>query len=144
MGNSISNHRLTPHNISECFNLDGQFDMELYFLYRRNSAQHADMEVLPTIVDHCCQLASKEMEEDDKTRPFVQQNREIQYLKVRNLLGDLVQMTPLNSVWYLNYVSHPKPEVKKWAALFCRRFCMLYESFLELVEMDKDSNLFDR
>ena len=53
-------------------------------------------------------------------------------------------MTPLNPVWYLNYVSHPKPEVKKWAALFRRRFCMPYESFLELVDMVKDSNLFDR
>ena len=59
-------------------------------------------------------------------------------------MGNSISNHRLTPQCYLNYVSHPKPEVKKWAAQFRQRFRMPYESFLELVEMVNDSNLFDR
>jgi hypothetical protein len=35
MGNSISQHRLVPNSLLECFDKDGQFDVDLFMLFRR-------------------------------------------------------------------------------------------------------------
>jgi hypothetical protein len=35
MGNSISQHRLVPNSLLECFDKDGQFDVDLFMLFGR-------------------------------------------------------------------------------------------------------------
>ena len=42
-------------------------------------------------------------------------------------------MTPQHTVWYQSYILNPKLECKKWQQLFCYRFRMPYQSFLDLV-----------
>jgi hypothetical protein len=35
MGDTISQQRLVPSSLLECFDKDGQFDIELFMLFRR-------------------------------------------------------------------------------------------------------------
>ena len=51
------------------------------------------------------------------------------------------KMTYCHSLWYQNYIINPQPQKRWWCKLFCLRFCLPYQSFLDLVELCKESKI---
>jgi len=51
MGNSISQQRLVPNSLLECFDREGNFDVKLFFLYEWQER-----------LEKCYKLAEEEME----------------------------------------------------------------------------------
>ena len=53
-------------------------------------------------------------------------------------------MTYKHSLWYQNYVLNAQPEKVWWRRIFCQRFQLPYENYIELVDMCKDSPAFSQ
>ena len=62
MGNSISNQRLVPNTLIECFNRDGEFDFELYLLFKRDERARESTDELDEQLTLCYELVEEEME----------------------------------------------------------------------------------
>ena len=63
-------------------------------------------------------------------------------LRSRNEEGELVPITPRDTQWYINYVSHPQVNNNRFRKKFRRRFRMSYDSYLEHLEDVKECPLF--
>jgi hypothetical protein len=68
MGNSISQHRLVPNSLLECFDKDGQFDVDLFMLFQRNQSA-ARVDVWEQKLTECLELAEEEMAADKEGHP---------------------------------------------------------------------------
>jgi hypothetical protein len=60
MGNSVSTSNLTPKSLLQCIDEEGEFDEELYALYRRAKRQKKTED--DGLLDDCASLAAEEME----------------------------------------------------------------------------------
>ena len=58
--------------------------------------------------------------------------------------GIWLKMTYKHSLWYQNYVLNAQPETVWWRRIFCERFWLPYENYIELVDMCKDSPAFSQ
>ena len=63
MGNSISRQGLQPTSLLQCFDSNGQFDVELFLLYRRSLQKRKAMDLVEERLVECYELA-----EDEKNR----------------------------------------------------------------------------
>jgi hypothetical protein len=143
MGNSISQQQLVPNSLLECYDKDGQLDIDLLFLYRRK--RRADrVDVLEEKLAECLELAEEEMEADKEDHPVRNRRMKANPLMCRNDEGDLVPLRPKGSTWYAIYVESPNLDSDKFHKKFRKRFRTPYSHFLELVDMAKKSDLFKR
>jgi hypothetical protein len=144
MGNSASTLSLTPRTFLACFDEDGNFDEELYWLYRRRNRQH-DLDELDCILDDCIYLAETEMREETECgKPRSRRAMKSRYMRTRNDAGDIVPLLPKDTVWYRLYVTTPDLDNPKFHQKFRRRFRLPHDSFCELVTWVREDDLFAR
>jgi hypothetical protein len=114
MGNSISQHRPVPNSLLECFDKDGQFDVDLFMLFRRNQSA-ARVDVWEQKLTECLELAEEEMAADKEGHPGQNPRRtKASPLMCRNDEGVLVPLRPKGSTWYAIYVEPPQLDNKKF------------------------------
>lgn len=56
--------------------------------------------------------------------------------------GNIVSITPKSTSWYFTYILNPQLESPLFHARFHRRFCLPYNSYIELLQQVKEHELF--
>jgi hypothetical protein len=149
MGNTISQHVLTPKSLLHCFNSDGEFDNELLLQYRHYLLQQ------PSLCNHVfnslVNAAISEAEEETSIDNDQQRSNRKQRSCFRNQInlqrledGTIIPVEPTGSTWYIAYVLSPSLDDPKFVERFRRRFRCKYSSYLTILELVKDCPMFDR
>jgi hypothetical protein len=121
MGNSVSTSNLTRKSMRQCIDEEGDFDEELYALYRRAKRQKTKQEEL-NLLDECTCLAAEEME---FTPPSICKQPCHQKIidKTRDDVGNLIKVTPKKSSWWYQCVEVPIVKEVKFQQNFHLWFC---------------------
>jgi hypothetical protein len=141
MGNSTSTSSVTPTSLMHCINASGEVDTDEYLLYRR-AKRLKRVSQKEVIVQSCVDLANEEIKQNPPTRKRSCLRRSL--LLYRNEAGDLKEVTPRMTAWYIMYVDAPDLESAKFRKKFRRRFRCKHDGFLQITSLVKDSGLFDR
>ena len=122
-------HRNFPTmSLSACYQTeDGVLDVERYKKRRRMQNEE---EYWPDDFDDATNKTKKKR---SKKRPILARRTET---------GELEEIPPTQSMWYILYVSAANVECKRFQHKFRRRFRMPYATFLELVMDAKAGNWF--
>ena len=122
-------------SILDCFDEDGEVDMQKVLLVQRTQMQEMD-----EFDEWVAALAEEEEAEEEATvadAKSVATNRSKRSVKKHNTLlcrntdGTVKPLTWDKSLWYLNYIENPRPNDSKWNEKFRKRFQMPFEAFVE-------------
>ena len=131
MGNSISSLHLIPTSLLECFNRSGEFDVQLYSLYRRHRRQVDEIDALLT---EAFDAAMDEIQCLDNKEPRQRsvKKRRIEYQDP--ITGEARELVPEMSSWYVMYIQSPQLSKRRWRKKFRRVSLILsfayYQSLL--------------
>ena len=130
----------------QCFDSNGQFDVELFLLYRRSLRKRKAMDLVEERLVGCYELA-----EDEKNRKSLtsgpSQKRSVKALAAcytHDANREIFPLSPCGTVWYHYYVLRPPVHDNNFQNKFRRWFRLPYEKFLEVFAQAKQSPLFRR
>jgi hypothetical protein len=152
MGNSESKEdngddfspNLMPRNLLDCVDLDGQINLESYWLFRRRRRQEQDEDDISELLSRCFMEAEQEMVIDCSEPSNRRRRMKRDFLNYRNLHGEVVPLTWEVSSWYTQYINSPNLESPKFHDKFRRRFRMPYATFVEFMDEVKQDPIFVR
>jgi hypothetical protein len=150
---SVSSLHRIPQSPLECINPDtGEFDMDLFLLYRRRSELDESFEELQAIIDN---------DEDDDEDEYMNTNdangistprlkknsrrvkeRQEQRIYRCPIDGKIKALGPKNTPWFTEYIESPNIMSQKFQRKFRRRFRMSYTSFTKHLREVKGSHYF--
>jgi hypothetical protein len=141
-----------PIDEAECYMDDGTLDLNMLdtFIEREDEEKSVKRDVLALTTYLLCKMREKEDEEArTATSKGCSQNKKLKRTttRLRNVkvfqdptTGELRQMTPTLSLWWVLYIQEPKPECSQWSKTFKNRFRLPYNSFLDLLRMVLDED----
>ena len=120
MGNSQSSSNFIPNSLLECFNRNGEFDIELYALYRRRRRQLDDVDALLTEAFDTAmeEIASEKADNDTEPRARSVKKRKLECVDPHT--NEIREQVPKLSSWYVMYIHSPQLSSMKWRQKFRR------------------------
>ena len=137
MGQDLSKSIVPPPlSFQDCLT-NGEIDPVRYIMYRRG------LDKLNDFTRNCYYMKRKRFSSLDKFSPSRKRIRSVKRHKllVRDNNGDIREILPTDTLWYLLYVANP-PRNKRLHKQFRLRFRMQYKSFLSLSYDIKHHDLF--
>ena len=127
MGQDLSKSIVPPPlSLQDCLT-NGQIDSVRYITYRRR------LDKIHDFTHNCYDIKRKRCSSLEKFSPSRKRTRTVKRHKllVRDNGGNIREILPTDTLWYLLYVANP-PRDKRLHKLFRLRFRMQYNSFLSL------------
>ena len=140
MGQTISSSITPPPlTLQDCF-VDGQIDISRYLYYRRRSD-----DIILSCVERRKRLRRRRMRHSTQMiiNTYERAKRSIKRhaLFVRDSNGELRELRPEDTLWYLLYVANP-PRTLSMKKLFRNRFRIPYHQYLYICEDIQEHPLF--
>jgi hypothetical protein len=144
-----------PTKIIHCVNSDGSINIMKYWLFKRyKRIQQQQQQFLSNEIDELLESAISahidEINEDliDRRRENRQPTTRSTYRKginkIRDSDGNIQIINARSSSWYVTYVLHPQHDCNKFNKKFRRRFRCDYSSYLLILDLVKQNDLFSR
>ena len=140
-----------PQSPLECIDpKTGEFDIDLFLLYRRRSEFDKSFDELQAIID------DDDVDEDDdykdnvddrKISPRAKKSRSVKEPREQRMYrcpidGQIKPLGPKNTPWFTEYIESPNITSQKFQCKFRRRFRMSYRSFTKHLVEVKGSHYF--